>query len=126
VDSVRVDSTEIHLHDASGLTTHNLLSPRALAQVLAFTWRHPNRAAFLRAMPRAGQAGSLKDRFGNSPLDGRVVAKTGSISHVNSLSGYVERPKGGPLVFSIVLNHHTARYADALKQIDSLVVQMAK
>jgi len=126
IDSVMVDSTAFHLHDGSGLTTHNLISPRALAQILAFTWRHPNRAGFLRALPRAGAAGSLKDRFRGTPLDGRVIAKTGSISHVNSLSGYVERPKGGPLVFSIVLNHHNARYADALRQIDSVVVEMAK
>lgn len=126
MDSVKVDSTAFHLHDGSGLTTHNLISPRALAQILAFTWRHPNRARFIRALPRAGAPGSLKDRFRGSPLDGRVLGKTGSIQHVNSLSGYVERPRGGPLVFSIVLNHHTARYADALKQIDSLVVEMAK
>lgn len=126
IDSVKVDSTAFHLHDGSGLTTHNLISPRVLAQILAFTWRHPNRAGFIRALPRAGAAGSLKDRFRLTPLQGHVLAKTGSIQHVNSLSGYVERSKGGPLVFSIVLNHHTARYADALKQIDSLVVAMAR
>lgn len=126
VDSIRLDSTAFSLSDGSGLATGNLATPRAFAQILVFTWRHPNRAAFLRALPRAGQAGSLKDRFRGSPLDGRVVAKTGSIRHVNALSGYVERARGGPLVFSILVNNHTARYADALRQIDSVVVEMVK
>jgi D-alanyl-D-alanine carboxypeptidase len=54
------------------------------------------------------------------------VAKTGSIRHVNSLSGYIERGRGGPLVFSVIANNHTVPGRAMLAQIDSIVVQMGR
>jgi D-alanyl-D-alanine carboxypeptidase/D-alanyl-D-alanine-endopeptidase (penicillin-binding protein 4) len=126
IDSVRVDSAAFALSDGSGLSSGNLLTPRALVQILAYMQRHPNGAAFAQALPRAGEIGSLKGRFGGTPLEGRVVAKTGSIFHTNSLSGYVERPDGKTWVFSVIANNHTGRYADALARIDSVVVQMGR
>lgn len=126
IDSVGVDSTAFALSDGSGLSAGNLVSPRAFTQVLRYMWTHPRRAGFLRAMPRSGQLGSLRTRFVGTPLEGRVVAKTGSIQHVNSLSGYIERPRGGPLLFSVIANNHTVPGGQMLRQIDSVVVQMGR
>jgi D-alanyl-D-alanine carboxypeptidase/D-alanyl-D-alanine-endopeptidase (penicillin-binding protein 4) len=77
-------------------------------------------------LPRSGQPGSLRTRFAGTALEGRVVAKTGSIAHVNSLSGYIERPARGPLVFSVIVNNHTVGGRRMLQQIDSVVVAMAR
>ena len=55
-----------------------------------------------------------------------MYPKTGSIQHVNSLSGYIERPRGGPLVFSVIANNHTVPGGQMLRQIDSIVVQMGR
>ncbi len=126
IDSVGIDSTAFALSDASGLSTGNLVSPRALVQLLDYMRTHPRNAAFLAALPRAGEPGSLRDRFGGTPLAGRVVAKTGSISRVNSLSGYIERPDGRALTFAVVANNHTAGYNEILRQIDALVVEMGR
>ena len=41
-------------------------------------------------------------------------------------SGYLERPKGGTLVFSIIVNSHAARYREILAEIDAVVLEMAK
>jgi D-alanyl-D-alanine carboxypeptidase/D-alanyl-D-alanine-endopeptidase (penicillin-binding protein 4) len=126
IDSVGVDSTAFAAADASGLAKNNLVTPRAFAQILAFTRRHPNHDAFVRALPHAGQPGSLNNRFKGTALDGKVIAKTGSVSRVNALSGYIEREKGGPLVFSIVINNHLVANRMVLAQIDSVVVEMGK
>lgn len=126
VDSVRADSAGFSLSDGSGLSTGNLVAPRTFAMLLRYMWSHPSRAGFLRALPRSGQPGSLRTRFVATPLEGRVVAKTGSIAHVNSLSGYIERPARGPLVFSVMVNNHTVGGRRVLQQIDSVVVQMAR
>lgn len=125
-DSVGIDSTAFSLSDGSGLSSGNLVAPSAFAALLRYMWRHPHRAGFLRALPRSGQVGSLRTRFVGTPLEGRVVAKTGSIQHVNSLSGYIERARGGPLVFSIIANNHTVPNQQMLRQIDSVVVAMGR
>jgi D-alanyl-D-alanine carboxypeptidase/D-alanyl-D-alanine-endopeptidase (penicillin-binding protein 4) len=126
IDSVGIDSLAFDLTDGSGLATGNLIAPRALARLLSWMWRHPRRAAFLAGMPRSGQRGSLRTRFVGTPLAGRVVAKTGSINHVNTLSGYIERERGGPLVFSVMLNLRTGTNAQALARIDSVVVELGR
>jgi D-alanyl-D-alanine carboxypeptidase/D-alanyl-D-alanine-endopeptidase (penicillin-binding protein 4) len=126
IDSVGIDSTAFFLSDASGLSAGNLLSPRAFAQLLRYMWAHPGNSGFLRGLPRSGQIGSLRTRFVGTPLEGRVVAKTGSIQHVNALSGYIERERGGPLIFSVIANNHTVPGAQMLRQIDSIVVELGR
>ncbi|HXF96193.1 MAG TPA: D-alanyl-D-alanine carboxypeptidase/D-alanyl-D-alanine-endopeptidase, partial [Gemmatimonadales bacterium] len=126
VDSVGIDSTAFALDDGSGLSAGNLVTPRALVRLLRYLDRHPRREVFLRGLPRAGQPGSLLRRFVGTPVEGRVVAKTGSIYRVNSLAGYVERPDGRRLVFAIAVNNHTVPGRQILAQIDSVVVEIGR
>jgi len=126
IDSVKVDSSAFGLEDGSGLAAGNLITPRAFVQVLAFMRRHPKSAAFLAALPHAGQPGSLRKRFVGTPVEGLVTAKTGSIDRVNSLSGYLDRPNGRTVIFSIQANAHAVPSQQMLAQIDSIVVEIGK
>jgi serine-type D-Ala-D-Ala carboxypeptidase/endopeptidase (penicillin-binding protein 4) len=126
IDSVGVDSTQFAVTDGSGLSANNLVSPLAFTQILRFIRRHPHYDTFKAGLPHAGERGSLRNRFLGTPLAGQVRAKTGSISRVNTLAGYVELPSGRTLTFSVQANHHTLPSRMILAQIDSLVVQMAK
>jgi D-alanyl-D-alanine carboxypeptidase/D-alanyl-D-alanine-endopeptidase (penicillin-binding protein 4) len=126
IDSVGIDSAAFSLEDGSGLAAGNLISPRAFGQLLAFMSRHPRRGPFLAALPRSGQLGSLLRRFVGTPLEGQVRAKTGSIDRVNTLSGYIERPGGATLVFSIEANAHAVSGRAMLAQIDSVVLEIGK
>jgi D-alanyl-D-alanine carboxypeptidase/D-alanyl-D-alanine-endopeptidase (penicillin-binding protein 4) len=56
--------------------------------------------------------------------DGRLAAKTGSLSEVNTLAGYLDLGNGKGYVFDIMANNHTARSADAVAQMDSLVLAL--
>ncbi|HEV7366166.1 MAG TPA: D-alanyl-D-alanine carboxypeptidase/D-alanyl-D-alanine-endopeptidase [Gemmatimonadales bacterium] len=125
IDSVRVDSTQFSLSDGSGLSSSNLVSPLAFTQLLRYIRRHPRYATFASGLPQSGLTGSLRNRFVGTPLAGRVKAKTGSISRVHSLSGYIELG-GRTLTFSIVANHHAQSSRMMLATIDSLVLEMAK
>jgi serine-type D-Ala-D-Ala carboxypeptidase/endopeptidase (penicillin-binding protein 4) len=125
-DSLRIDSTEFALTDGSGLSPENLVSPWALTQLLRAIRAHPHYSAFAAGLPVAGGVGSLRTRFVGTPLEGRVRAKTGSIGRVNALSGYIERPDGRWLTFSIQVNHHTQSTKTVLAAIDSLVGEMGK
>jgi D-alanyl-D-alanine carboxypeptidase/D-alanyl-D-alanine-endopeptidase (penicillin-binding protein 4) len=124
MDSLHVDSTEFALKDGSGLSPENLVSPWAFTQLLRAIRNHPHYPAFAAGLPVAGGVGSLRTRFAGTPLAGRVRAKTGSIGQVNTLSGYIDRPDGTWLTFSVQVNHHTATNKAVLAAIDSLVVEM--
>ena len=126
IDSIGVDSTQIALSDGSGLSASNLVSPLAFTQVLRFMRTHPHAATFTAGLPQSGMRGSLKNRFVGTPIEGRVHAKTGSISRTNTLSGWVELESGKVVTFSVQANHHTQRSAAILAQIDSVVVDMTK
>src|SRR2546425_820457 len=126
VDSVKLDSTAFALEDGSGLAAGNLVTPHAFAQLLAYMHRHPKRGPFLAALPHSAQPGSLLKRFVATPLETRVIAKTGSIDRVNSLSGYIERPDGRTITFSIQANAHAVPYQQMLARIDSIVVEIGK
>jgi D-alanyl-D-alanine carboxypeptidase/D-alanyl-D-alanine-endopeptidase (penicillin-binding protein 4) len=121
-----VDSTQFSLSDGSGLSSSNLISPLVFAQLLRFMRRHPRYAGFGAALPQAGLAGSLRNRFVGTPLAGRIRAKTGSISRVHSLSGYLEPAPGRTLMFSIMANHHAEPSRTMMAAIDSIVVDMVR
>lgn len=125
VDSVGIDSTEIALSDGSGLAANNLVSPHAFTQLLRYIRAHPGWGTFMAGLPQSGNTGSLKSRFVGTPVAGRVRAKTGSISRVNTLSGYVDLPDGRYLTFSVMANHHAQPAKSILAQIDSVVVDFA-
>ena len=126
IDSLRVDSTLFALVDGSGLSTWNLMAPRALVQLLLRMGDHPRAAPFLDALPVSGLTGTLQRRFGTTQLAGRVRAKTGSINHVNTLAGYLELADGRVWTFSIELNNHAGTEREALARIDAIVATLAR
>jgi D-alanyl-D-alanine carboxypeptidase/D-alanyl-D-alanine-endopeptidase (penicillin-binding protein 4) len=126
IDSVGVDSTQIALSDGSGLSASNLVSPLAFTKILRFIRSHPRYATFAAGLPQSGQRGTLKNRFVGTPIEGKVRAKTGSISRTNTLSGFVELESGKVMTFSIQANHHALSGSVILAQLDSVVVEMAK
>ncbi|MEX2261240.1 MAG: D-alanyl-D-alanine carboxypeptidase/D-alanyl-D-alanine-endopeptidase [Bryobacteraceae bacterium] len=101
-----IDREEFDWSDGSGLSRLNLVSPRAIVRLLRFVYDGPQRENWLGLMPVGGEDGTLRLRFDGAPARGRILAKTGTLSHVSALSGYVMRPAGGPLAFSILVNNY--------------------
>lgn len=124
VDSLRVDSAQFGLADASGLSHWNLVTPRAFVQILHAMRRHPRAAPFIDALPVSGATGTLRNRYRGS-LSGRVRAKTGSIANTNTLSGYLEG-RTGTWTFSIQINNHRAPNREALRRIDAIVAELER
>jgi D-alanyl-D-alanine carboxypeptidase/D-alanyl-D-alanine-endopeptidase (penicillin-binding protein 4) len=100
---VGIDSADFVLRDGSGLSAGNLVTPRALVELLDYVRRTPRQAIVRRALPVSGaQEGSLRTRL--TDLRGRVAAKTGYIGNVDSMSGFVTMPDGREIIFSIISN----------------------
>jgi D-alanyl-D-alanine carboxypeptidase/D-alanyl-D-alanine-endopeptidase (penicillin-binding protein 4) len=118
-----VDSTAFILRDASGLAAENLVTPRAVVDLLAVARERPWGEAFVASLPlAAGQSGSLRRRFANTVGAGRVRAKTGFIENVYALAGYLTTLEGHELAFSVIVNQTgPAGGAAATAAIDRLV-----
>lgn len=125
IDSLHVDSAAFRLADGSGLSHWNLMSPRAMVQLLFAMRAHPRGNVLREAMAVGGSSGTLRYRYRSNALYGRVVAKTGSIANVTTLSGYLETP-AGPWTFSIQLNNHTLPTRDVQKRIDEIVAELER
>mgnify|MGYP006278925973 CR=1 FL=1 len=103
VEEVGVDSLDFTFRDASGLAAYNLVTPRGLVEILRYMHRSPHARLYRRALAEPGEEeGTLRSRL--SGLEGRVFAKTGTITHVNSLSGYLVTRQGRELIFSVLTN----------------------
>ena len=97
------DSFEIF--DGSGLSLLNRVSPNAITDVLEYAYNNQVISLkFLNSLSIGGVDGTLKKRFRRSEVEGRVMAKTGHLSNVNALSGYLFTKSGDVLVFSILAN----------------------
>jgi D-alanyl-D-alanine carboxypeptidase/D-alanyl-D-alanine-endopeptidase (penicillin-binding protein 4) len=98
-----IDSLDIYLQDGSGLSAKNLVTPRAMVRLLDYMRSSPNGDLFRAALASPGEQDStLENRL--QGLENRVFAKTGTITHVASLSGYVYTRSGRALIFSILTN----------------------
>lgn len=92
------------LSDGSGMSTYNRMSPRAVAALLRWAAGQGWGAAWRETFPVAGVDGTLQRRFRDSPLQGRLFAKTGTLNATNALSGYLVARSGRTLVFSFFAN----------------------
>jgi D-alanyl-D-alanine carboxypeptidase/D-alanyl-D-alanine-endopeptidase (penicillin-binding protein 4) len=119
--SVGITPDEYVFFDGSGLSRENLVSPHAVVTLLTFISKQPWAKEFEDTLPVGGVDGTLMDRFRAPQLSGKVHAKTGSLGHVNSLSGFATTDKGEHIVFSILANNHMLADRKALETIDSIV-----
>jgi serine-type D-Ala-D-Ala carboxypeptidase/endopeptidase (penicillin-binding protein 4) len=91
--------------DGSGLSRYNYVSARTVAAVLEHMYNDPrHHDAFVSALPVVGRDGTVANRLRRTRAEGNAAVKTGSISNVRSLSGFVRTRDGEMLVFSILAN----------------------
>jgi serine-type D-Ala-D-Ala carboxypeptidase/endopeptidase (penicillin-binding protein 4) len=124
--SVGIAEGDVSLSDGSGLSRKDLVTPRALVQILRFAAAQPWSELYRTSLPEAGEDGTLSERMKNTPAAGRVFAKTGTIGHTNTISGYATTIKGGRLIFAVMGNNNTLHAQDADKVLDAIVVAMTE
>ncbi|MGE0814549.1 MAG: D-alanyl-D-alanine carboxypeptidase/D-alanyl-D-alanine-endopeptidase [Vicinamibacterales bacterium] len=108
--------------DGSGLSRNDYLSADALVAALTAAWHSPRlRGPLVAALPFAGGPGTLQRRLAGTPAAGRVRAKTGSMSNVRSLAGYVDTLTGEPLVFAFLANGFDVRPTEIDAGVDALL-----
>ncbi len=112
-----VPAGDLELADGSGLSRYDLATPRALAAVLQADWNGPYRDVVLDALPVAGVRGTLAHRFVGTPLERVLFAKSGSMTHVSALAGYLATRRHGAVTFALLVDDYLGEAAplDALR-----------
>jgi serine-type D-Ala-D-Ala carboxypeptidase/endopeptidase (penicillin-binding protein 4) len=105
LETMRIKKGSLSIHDGSGLSRLNLVSPRHVCQLLAYMAHHPYFNDFYRSLPAAGKDGTLVGRLRTRDSERQIRAKTGTLTHVAALSGYIESGQQGLIAFSILSNN---------------------
>ena len=103
------------------------MTPNALARLLVHQAQQLYAQSWREALPLAGVDGTLAWRMRKTAAAGNVQAKTGSMSHVHSLSGYVTTAAGDHLAFAILLNNYEPPEGapSANHDVDAVAVSLA-
>lgn len=121
---VGIETGDVIQTDGSGLSRHDLVTPRALVALLRYAEKQTWFPDYYASLPVAGVDGTLSERWKNSALTGRIHAKTGSVSHVRSLSGFAETAGGRRLIFSFLSNNQGGKNHETQDALDGLCVAM--
>ena len=124
LQKIGIADDEYVLVDASGLSRQNLVTPQTLVKLLQLMARSPEpqiARSYRQSLAVAGTSGTLKRRFSNTLIQGNLWAKTGTLTGVGALSGYLTTPSNIPLALSIIVNNSELKNREIRQAIDELV-----
>lgn len=113
------------LADGSGLSRRSLVTPQAIVQTLQAMAQHPYSAIYRSSLAIAGETGTLRSRFRGTSVAGRLWGKSGGLTGVSSLSGYLDPPGYAPLAFSLLIDHSHQPGAARRQTLDAMVEAIA-
>src|SRR6185295_12603247 len=113
------------LVDGSGLSRRDVVAPDTLLTILARMYDPSGTSPWMTALPIAGVDGTLAGRMKGTPGENNVRAKTGTMSNVRSLAGYVTTRDGEPLAFVAMVDNFEGTGAQANAALDALAVCLA-
>lgn len=114
--------------DGSGVSRYNVVSADLLTAILNYLYEKngENFSIFFNSLPIGGVDGTLAGRMKSGLAYNNVRAKTGSLSGVSSLSGYLKAASGDMISFSILMQNFTGSAATARSYQDRICELIAK
>lgn len=105
-----VNTETLILRDGSGVSHINLVPANEISKLLFSVQKKKWYPVFLHSLPAGGESekmvgGTLRNRLNTTPFKGKVKAKTGTLTTVSSLAGYIDTKNGETLIFTILLNN---------------------
>ena len=122
-----VDPGSLIIRDGSGLSRYDFLTAQALVTILTHVYKDSKLyEPFAASLPTPGTDGTLANRLKGTAVENRLRAKTGSMSQVRALSGYVTTSDDEPLVFSIIANNFDATADVINRATDAMLIRLAE
>lgn len=112
---------DFFFYDGSGMSPDDEVTPRATSALLVYAARQPWAATYRATLPIAGVDGTLANRFTQSPVKGKLSAKTGTLNGVHAVSGYLTTAGGRTVVVAIYCNHREPGNDAARRTMDKII-----
>ena len=121
-----LDERRYRLADGSGLSLYNYLTPECETMLMRYAWKHPDiYNHLLPALPVAGVDGTLEKRMRKTAAQGNVQAKTGTVTGVSTLTGFLTASNGHRLCFAI-MTQGLRKTAEGRRLQDSICVVLCE
>ena len=117
-----IDPESYILEDGSGLSRHNLISPELLVELLSAIAKTSQGKIYQESLAVGQINGTLKNRFRRANIPINLWGKTGTLSGVTSLSGYLETANQKRIVFSILVNNSDQKNKISRQAIDEIII----
>jgi len=121
LQSIGVDPGGLVIDNGSGLSRTSKASARLIGEMLLEVYRSPYMPEFVSSLPLAAIDGTMRKRFRNGPMHGRMHIKTGLIDHVRSLGGYMLNRNGRTFVVVVLQNHRNIHHQTGTQIQDTLI-----
>ena len=123
--STKLNLTGLFLKDGSGLSRTNGISADHFCALLTAMNVSKNASLFVSTLPVAGKSGTLSNLCKNQLGEGRIIAKSGSMSRIKSYAGYIDSKSGKKIAFSITVNNFSCSSSFLTVQIEKLLNALA-
>lgn len=121
-----INTDPIIMYDGSGLSPENAISSQHIADILLYMkTKSANTEDFLASFPKAGSEGTVANVLKGTRLEGKVLAKSGSISGVQCFAGYYTEGNK-QYVFSVIVNNFNSPRRKIVKSIESVLLDYLK
>ncbi len=110
------------ISDGSGLSRQNLMSANKFVKVLAAMYDDPDFVTYLSSLPQPGNEGTLRNRFKDKDLQNRIFAKTGALTSINCISGYILTKNNNRLAFSIMNNFYNFGRSKTNEYLEDILI----
>lgn len=121
-----LDINQLFQHDGSGLSPANSVSAAFLTNIMEYMYKKSkHKEVFFNSLAIAGKAGTIAGFLKNTPLNGKVFAKSGTISRVRSYTGYIIQDDR-EWVFCVMVNNSNGNSWQTLSRIEDFLVDITK
>jgi len=121
-----MDTGGLYIFDGCGISRYNAVTVRQLVFVLQTMKRSPYFDIFYNSLPLAGTTGTLRNKFKETAVEGHLRAKTGTMSRVKSLAGYLRTNSNKTIGFAIIINNYNCSVDEINKKLERLFLPLMK
>jgi len=124
--SIGIDTRGMTIFDGSGISRYNTVTTKQLVSIIKYMKSSPNASIFYNSLPSSGESGTLSGFCDGTIAEGKIRAKTGTMSNVRSYAGYVTTNSGKTLMFAIIVNNHNCTNPELKVKLENLMIKIVE